>query len=54
MQKASLNKFNILNGIKPEQTLYATVVPDYLTVTYDCAVITYYTKIDYINKKWID
>jgi len=37
-------KFNILNGIKPEQTLYATVVPDYLTVTYDCAVFTYYNE----------
>ena len=42
------SKFNILNGIKPEQTLYATVVPDYLTVTYDCAVITYYN--DQLNK----
>jgi hypothetical protein len=42
------SKFNILNGIKPEQTLYATVVPDYLTVTYDCAVFTYYN--DQLNK----
>jgi hypothetical protein len=41
-------KFNILNGIKPEQTLYATVVPDYVTVTYDCAVFTYYN--DQLNK----
>ena len=38
------SSFNILNGIKPEQTLYATVVPDYLTVTYDCAVFTYYNE----------
>jgi len=38
------SKFNILNGIKPEQTLYATVVPDYVTVTYDCAVFTYYNE----------
>lgn len=38
------SKFNILNGIKPEQTLYATVVPDYLTVTYECAVFTYYNE----------
>jgi hypothetical protein len=42
------SKFNLLNGIKPEQTLYATVVPDYLTVTYDCAVFTYYN--DQLNK----
>ena len=32
------SKFNILNGIKPEQTYYASVVPDYLTVTYDCII----------------
>ena len=38
------SKFNILNGIKPEQTLYATVVPDYLTVTYDCVAFTYYNE----------
>lgn len=42
------SKFNTLNGIKPEQTLYATVVPDYVTVTYDCAVFTYYN--DQLNK----
>jgi hypothetical protein len=38
------SKFNLLNNIKPEQTLYATVVPDYLTVTYECAVFTYYNE----------
>jgi hypothetical protein len=43
-QQNAYSKFNILNGIKPEQTLYATVVPDYLTVTYDCAVFTYYNE----------
>ena len=43
-QQNGYSKFNILNGIKPEQTLYATVVPDYLTVTYDCAVFTYYNE----------
>jgi len=42
------SKFNLLNNIKPEQTLYATVVPDYVTVTYDCAVFTYYN--DQLNK----
>jgi hypothetical protein len=47
-QQNAYSKFNILNGIKPEQTLYATVVPDYLTVTYDCAVFTYYN--DQLNK----
>ena len=47
-QQNAYSKFNILNGIKPEQTLYATVVPDYLTVTYECAVFTYY--MDQLNK----
>jgi hypothetical protein len=43
-QQNAYSKFNLLNGIKPEQTLYATVVPDYITVTYDCAVFTYYNE----------
>ena len=42
------SKFNILNGIKPEETLYASVVPDYLTITYDCVIFTYYN--DQLNK----
>jgi hypothetical protein len=47
-QQNAYSKFNILNGIKPEKTLYATVVPDYITVTYECAVFTYYN--DQLNK----
>jgi len=42
------SKFNLLNGTKPEQTYYASVVPDYLTVTYDCVIFTYY--VDQLNK----
>jgi hypothetical protein len=42
------SKFNILNNITPEKTYYATVVPDYLTVTYDCIIFTYYN--DQLNK----
>lgn len=42
------SKFNILNGIKPEETYYATVIPDYLTVTYDCVIFTYY--VDQLNQ----
>lgn len=41
------SKFNILNNIKPEKTYYASVVPDYLTVTYDCVAFTYY--VDQLN-----
>ena len=47
-QQNGYSKFNILNGIKPEKTYYASVVPDYLTVTYDCVVFTYY--VDQLNK----
>jgi len=36
------SKFNLLNNIKPEKTYYASVVPDYLTITYDCIIYTYY------------
>jgi hypothetical protein len=42
------SKFNLLNGAKPEKTYYASVVPDYLTVTYDCVIFTYY--VDQLNK----
>jgi hypothetical protein len=47
-QQNAYSKFNLLNDIQPEQTLYATVVPDYLTVTYDCVVFTYY--MDQLNR----
>ena len=42
------NKFNVQNNVKPTTQYYATVVPDYVTVTYDCAVFTYY--MDQLNK----
>jgi len=42
------SKFNILNNIKREQTYYATVVPDYVNITYDCVIFTYYN--DQLNK----
>jgi hypothetical protein len=42
------SKFNILNNVTPEKTYYATVVPDYLNITYDCVVFTYYN--DQLNK----
>jgi len=42
------DKFNLQNNIKPIKQYYATVVPDYVTVTYDCAVFTYY--MDQLNK----
>jgi hypothetical protein len=42
------SKFNILNNVKREKTYYATVVPDYLNITYDCVIFTYYN--DQLNK----
>jgi hypothetical protein len=42
------NQFNVLNNRKPEIQYYATVVPDYVTITYSCAVFTYY--VEQLNK----
>ena len=42
------SKFNALNNVKPEKTYYVTVVPDHLTITYDCVAFTYYN--DQLNK----
>jgi hypothetical protein len=42
------SKFNILNNVKREETYYATVVPDYVNITYDCVIFTYYN--DQLNK----
>jgi hypothetical protein len=42
------SKFNILNNVKPEEEYYATVVPDYINITYDCVIFTYYN--DQLNK----
>jgi len=46
--KNAYSNFNILNNVVPERTSYAVVVPDYLTVTYSCAINTYY--MDQLNK----
>ena len=32
------SKFNILNNVKPEKQYYATVIPDYVNVTYECVI----------------
>jgi hypothetical protein len=41
-KKNEYSKFNILNNTKPSKTYYTTVVPDYLSITYDCVLFTYY------------
>jgi len=47
-KKNEYSKFNILNGVKPNVTYYTTVVPDYLTINYECVAFTYYN--DQLNK----
>jgi hypothetical protein len=42
------SQFNVLNNRKPEIQYYATVVPDYVTITYSCAIFTYY--VEQLNK----
>ena len=42
------SKFDLLNNVKPEKTYYVTVVPDHLTINYECVIFTYYN--DQLNK----
>ena len=46
--KNEYDNFNILNNRKPQKTYYAIVIPDYVTLTYQCSVYTYY--IEQMNK----
>lgn len=46
--KNAYDNFNVLNNIKPQGINYAVIIPDYITVTYSCAVNTYY--MDQLNK----
>jgi hypothetical protein len=47
-KKNEYSKFNILNNQRPNKTYYTTVVPDHLTITYECVAFTYYN--DQLNK----
>ena len=38
------SNFNVLTNRIPTTTYYASVVPDYLTLTYSCVVFTYYVE----------
>ena len=42
------DSFNVLNNRKPTQTYYAVTAPDYVNLTYSCAIYTYY--IEQMNK----
>ncbi len=42
------DNFSVLNNRIPDQTYYAVIVPDYITVTYSCMISTYY--VEQLNK----
>ncbi len=42
------NNFAVLNNRKPQKEYYAVVIPDYVTVTYDFIISTYY--VEQMNK----
>ena len=43
-KKNAYDNFSVLNNRKPTIDTYAVVVPDYVTLTYDCIVSTYYVE----------
>lgn len=47
-QSNAYNNFDLLNNRTPKKIYYATVIPDYLNITYDCAIQTYY--VSQLNK----
>ena len=47
-QRNAYDNFKVLNNRIPQQEYYAIVMPDYLTVTYEVAVFTYY--VEQLNK----
>lgn len=46
--KDSYNSFDILNNRSPQEQQYAVVMPDYVNITYDFIVSTYY--VEQLNK----
>ncbi len=44
----SYTQFDILNNAKPVKEAYAIVVPDFVTITYNCIAYTYY--VEQLNK----
>jgi len=43
-QRNQYDKFSILNNRIPSKQYYVSVVPDYVTVTYDCVLLTNYVE----------
>jgi len=48
LPKNAYDNFKVLNNRIPQKEYYAVVMPDYLTVTYEVAVFTYY--VEQLNK----
>jgi hypothetical protein len=46
--KNAYDNFKVLNNRIPQKLFYAVIMPDYLTVTYEVAVFTYY--VEQLNK----
>ncbi len=42
------DRFNLLNNALPQKESYAIVVPDFVTITYNCIAYTYY--VEQLNK----
>ena len=47
-KKNAYDQFAVLNNRIPAKQFYASAVPDYLTLNYDCVVFTYY--VEQLNK----
>jgi len=47
-KRNAYDQFAVLNNRIPAKTYYASVVPDYLTLNYECVVFTYY--VEQLNK----
>ena len=43
-QRNQYDKFSILNNRTPSKQYYVSVVPDYVTITYDCVILTNYVE----------
>ena len=47
-KKNAYDQFAVLNNRTPAKQFYASAVPDYLTLNYDCVIFTYY--VEQLNK----
>jgi len=47
-KNSAYSHFDLLNNRKPVETLQVVVIPDYVTLTYECVIWTYY--IEQMNK----